>query len=184
MAQNTSAHGTNAHTEAPGGHGSGFPPFDPSTFASQLVWLAVAFILLYVLMSRVALPRMTSILDTRRSRISGDLAEASRLKTQSDEAIGAYQQALADARARAQALAAEMRDKITAETEASRHAVEERLNARLAEAEAAITASKSAAMANVHSIAVDAAATIVRRLTGAAAPDAAVRAAVDDVLKR
>jgi len=183
MAQNTSAH-TDAHTEAPGGHGGGFPPFDPSTFASQLVWLAVAFVLLYVLMSRVALPRMASILDARRSRISGDLAEASRLKSQSDDAIAAYQQALAEARARAQALAAEMREKTTAETEVSRRAVEDRLNARLAEAEAAITTSKSAAMANVRSIAVDAAATIVRRLTGAAASDAAVAAAVDDVLKR
>ncbi len=179
MAQNTTA-----HTEAAGGHGSGFPPFDPSTFASQLVWLAVAFVLLYVLMSRLALPRMDSILKARRSRISDDLAEANRLKAESEAAIASYQTALADAHARAQAMATDMRDKLAAEADKTRRTVEERLNARLAEAEKSIAATKAAAMTNVRTIATESAAAIVRRLIGVAAPDKTVAEAVDDVLKR
>jgi len=186
MAQETTAHNTGAHTEAAGGHGGGhgFPPFDPSTFASQLVWLAIAFVLLYALMSRLALPRLTAILDARRSSISGDLADAERLKTQSETAIAAYRKALADARGRAQTMAAEMRDKLAAETEQSRRTVEERLDARLAEAEAAIATSKAAAMGSVRMIAKESAAAIVERLIGAAAPDKSVADAVDDVMKR
>lgn len=179
MAQNTTA-----HTETSGGHSGGFPPFDPSTFASQLVWLALAFILLYVLMSRLALPRMDAILNARRSRISDDLAEASRLKAESETAIASYQKALADARARAQAMATDMRDKLAAEADKSRRTVEERLNARLAEAEKSITATKAAAMVHVRTIATESAGAIVRRLIGIAAPDKAVAEAVDDVLKR
>ena len=65
---------TTAHTEAP--HGKGvFPPFNPQTFASQLVWLAIAFVVLYVLMSRLALPRIGKIIDDRDGVIKGDIAE-------------------------------------------------------------------------------------------------------------
>jgi F-type H+-transporting ATPase subunit b len=173
-----------AHTEAPGGHGGIFPPFDPSTFASQVVWLALAFILLYVLMSRLALPRMDAILKARRSRISDDLAEAGRMKAESEAAIASYQKALAEARARAQAIATEMHDKVAAESDRSRKAIEEQLHARLADVEKAIAATKAAAMANVRTIAEESAAAIVQRLIGAPASGKAVAAAVDDVLKR
>lgn len=178
------AENTNAHTEAPGGHGGRFPPFAADTFASQLLWFAVTFILLYGLMSRLVLPRIASIFEQRRARIAADLAEAARLKSEADSAIAAHEKALADARARAQALAAETRERLAAEAEQRRRALEERLNAGLAEAEKAIAATKAAAMRNVRAIAIEAAAAIVRRLVGVAAPEKAVAEAVDDVLKR
>src|SRR5258707_6691574 len=91
-------------TEVPaGGHGHSFPPFDKQTFPSQVLWLALTFVALYLLMSRIALPRIDSILERRRGRISGDLAEAQRLKGESDAAIAAYEESLAQARGRAQA---------------------------------------------------------------------------------
>src|SRR5438093_624429 len=116
--------------------GKGFPPFDAHTFASQLFWLALTFIALYLLMSRVALPRIGSILETRRQRVDSDLAEAQRLKDQSDAAIAAHEKALAEARGRAQALANDTREKAAAATEARRKEVDAKLNARIAEAEA------------------------------------------------
>lgn len=179
MAENTSA-----HTEVPGGHGSRFPPFAADTFASQFVWFAVTFVLLYLLMSKLVLPRIASIFEQRRARIAEDLAEASRLKTEADNAIAAYDKALADARARAQAMASEARDKLAAEADKSCKAIEERLNVRLAEAEKTIAATKTAAMANVRAIAVETTAAIVQRLIGVAAPEQVVAEAVDDVLKR
>jgi F-type H+-transporting ATPase subunit b len=184
MADHTTAHTTTAHTETPGGHGGSFPPFNSSTYASQLVWLALAFILLYVLMSRMALPRIAAIFDARQAKIAADLGEASRLKAEADAAGAAYEKALAEARGRAQAMAGEIHDRLVADAEASRHALEGRLAARLAEADKSIAATKTAAMGNVRGIAVDSAALIVRRLTGLAVPDSAVAKAVDDVLQR
>jgi F-type H+-transporting ATPase subunit b len=175
---------TSAHTEAPsGGHG-GFPPFQKETFASQLFWLAITFVFLYVMVAKFGLPRVGSILEARRNRIEGDIAEANRLKTQSEQALAAYEKALADARNRAQAIAAETRDRLHAEGEANRKTLEARLNVRLAEAEKAIAATKTAAMTNVRGIAAEAAAAIVARLTGAAPSDKAVADAVDAALKR
>jgi F-type H+-transporting ATPase subunit b len=175
---------TDAHTEHPGGGKPQFPPFNKETFASQLVWFAIFFIALYVLISRFAIPRLGGIIEARRNRVEGDLAEANRLKEQSDAALKAYEKSLADARTRAQALANETRDKLNAEAEQARRKLEGELNARLAKAEEIIAATKTAAMANVRDIAIDTATAIVHRLIGTVPPAGAVEAAVADALKR
>jgi F-type H+-transporting ATPase subunit b len=171
-----------AHTEVPPkGH---FPPFQTETFASQLFWLAVTFVALYLLISRVALPRLGGIVEARRNRIESDLAEASRQRKAADAALAAYEQALAEARNRAQAVANETRDRLNAEAEQTRKALEAKLNARIAEAEQRIAATRAAAMANVHRIACEAAGSIVQRLSGISPPGDAVDKAVADALKR
>ncbi len=95
-------------------HGRGFPPFDAQNFPSQLFWLVLIFVALYLLMSKLALPRIGSILEARRRHIEDDLAEAQRLKLESDAAIVAYETALAEARARGQTLASETQAKAAA----------------------------------------------------------------------
>jgi F-type H+-transporting ATPase subunit b len=179
------AESTSAHTEEPGGaHKEPFPPFQKDTFASQLLWLAITFVALYLLVAKLGLPRVGSILEARNSRIAGDRAEASDLKAQAEDALASYQKALADARGRAQTIAGEMRQKLTAEADKNRRAVEERLNARLLDAEKSIAKTKAAAMANVGAIAIEAASAIVARLIGAVPGEKAVAAAVDAVLKQ
>ena len=165
-------------------HKGGFPPFQSQTFASQLVWLVIAFVLLYVLMAKWALPRVGGILESRQKRIDGDIAEAGALKAQSDEAVAAYEKALADARANAQTIANETRDKQAAAAEARRKTLEDELNAKLADAEKTIAATKTAAMGNVRGIAEDATRAIVERLIGTAPGEKAVADAVADALKR
>src|SRR5579863_2496938 len=118
--------GTTAHTEADGGHKE-FPPFQKDTFASQLVSLVIAFAALYLIVSKIALPRVGGVLDKRQSTIDGDLAEAQRLKDESDNALKAYESELAAARSRAQAIGAETREKLNALSEAERKKLEDRL---------------------------------------------------------
>src|SRR5690606_16885307 len=165
-------------------HGAApFPPFQSEYFASQLLWLALAFVTLYLLMTKVGLPRVASIFEARRARIEGDLAAAEGLRAESEVALAAYEKALADARSRAQAIANETREALLAESEATRKALEAGLNAKLADAEASIAKTKAAAMASVREVAADAAGAIVERLTGTAPPAPTVTQAVDRVLK-
>lgn len=164
-------------------HGGGFPPFDVHTFPSQLIWLAIAFGALYLLMSRIALPRIANILEERHDRIADDLEEAGKLKAESEAAAQAYEQALASARNKAHGIATETRDKLAADSEAGRKSLEAELSAKLAAAETQIAATKDAAMANVRGIAVDAAGAIVGNLIGAAPAPQAVEAAVDTAIK-
>src|SRR6516165_4987797 len=109
------AKGTTAHTSAEGGGHASFPPFQKDTFASQLVSLAIAFVALYLIVSRIALPRVGSVIEARQNKIEGDLAEAQRLKDQSDAALKAYESEFAAARSRAQAIGNESREKANAQ---------------------------------------------------------------------
>jgi F-type H+-transporting ATPase subunit b len=176
------AKGATAHTEADGG-ARPFPPFESSTFASQLVSLAIAFVALYLIVSRIALPRVGGVIDARQNKIDGDLAQAQKFKDESDAAIKAYEAELASARSRAQAISAETREKLNAQAEAERKTLEERLAHKLADAEKTIAATRASAMSNVRTIAADATATIVQRLTGIAPEGKSVETAVDASLK-
>jgi F-type H+-transporting ATPase subunit b len=172
-----------AHTEAPAGHGA-FPPFQSEFFPSQLFWLGVSFVLLYVLMSKLALPRVGSIIEARSERIAEDLKAAEGFRTQSDAAQSAYEKSLADARARAQGIASSTREEQAAKAAENNKRLEAELNAKLAAAEQSIAKTRSAAMDNVGSIAADTASAIVERLIGKAPADNDVKAALSDVLKR
>ena len=169
---------TQARTEAGQGKGP-FPPFQKEHFASQIVWLVLSFVVLYVLLWKIVLPRVASILAARRARIEGDLAEAARAKAESEAALAHYEKSLAEARANAQALAAKTQQELAARSEARRKELEAALAAKLGEAEKKIEATKAAAMKNVRVIAIDAAAAIVERLIGAAPAKTAVERAVD-----
>ncbi|MEQ8656562.1 MAG: F0F1 ATP synthase subunit B [Hyphomicrobiales bacterium] len=164
--------------EAAAEHGGTFPPFDTSTYASQLLWLVIAFGLVYYVISKIAGPRISGILEDRHDRIASDLAEAERLKRETDEAMDTYEKALTDARARAQSLANETRDKLTAETTAKRQASEEALSAKLADAETRINTIKSEALSQVDSIATEAVSAIMEKLAPKAPTAAAVTKAV------
>lgn len=157
---------TTESTGAEGGHG-GFPPMDAHSFPSQIFWLVIFFALLYLLMSKVALPKMAAVLDKRHKALEGDLSKASALKHETEAAIQHYEKSLADARANAQGIATETRSKIAAEIEAERSALEKTLSAKLAEADARISATKAKAMQDVHEVAAETAAEIVSELTGA-----------------
>lgn len=170
-----------AGTEAHGGaHADvGFPPFATETFAGQLIWLAITFVVLYTLLSKLVLPRLSGIIENRRDLIAKDLDQAAAMKTRAEDAGAAYEKALAEAKGRAQALAQETRAKLSAESDAKRKVLEADLAKRLADAEATITAKKTEAMSHVRGIALDTATAIVERLTGKAPAPQAVEAALD-----
>ncbi len=172
---------THAATGAHGGaeHKGVFPPFDSATFPSQLFWLAIFFGLLLWLMAKVALPRVGAILEGRADRIASDLAEANRLKEETDAAIEAYEKTLTQARAEGQRIAAEMHEKVSKEAEENRRRLEDELNGKLAAAERQIADTKASALSNVRGIAVEAGSAIVERLTGKAPESAEIEQAVD-----
>jgi F-type H+-transporting ATPase subunit b len=183
VAESHGTKGATAHTSAEGGHKAPFPPFQKETFASQLVSLLIAFVALYLIVSRVALPKVGKTIDDRQAKIEGDLAEAQKLKDESDAALKAYEADLTAARSRAQAIGNETRDKLNAASEAERKSLEGKLSVKLADAEKTIAATREAAMSNVRGIAADAASAIVQRLTGVVPDGKAVTSAVDASLK-
>ncbi len=166
------------HTETGVPHKEVFPPFDPSHFPSQLLWLAITFGAFYYIVSKLISPRLGGIIAAREGRIAGDLAEAKRMKDEADVAVAKYEAELAEARAKAQGIAREASDAAKAKADVERVALEADLSKKIAEAETSIAAIKTAALAEVETVAEDTAAEIVEQLTGVTVTKADAASAV------
>jgi F-type H+-transporting ATPase subunit b len=142
------------------------PQLNPVDWGPQLIWLVITFSILYALMRWVALPRIGGLIETREKHIGHDLATAERLRRVTDEAIVAYEQALAEAKQRAHRIADEARNTLNEELAAERARLEGDLAKKAAEADARIEAAKNSALKDVNSVAAEVAADIVRRLIG------------------
>ncbi len=145
---------------------SGLPQFNPDDMVPQLIWLGITFLALYFLLSRMTLPRISSVLEERKSRIERDIAEGERLNQETQSAIAEYEQKLADARSKAGGLIKENRDSVAADLETKRLAAEAEDHARMAAAEDRISAMKSDAMAQVATISTDTAQELIKSLIG------------------
>src|SRR5690606_4446404 len=127
-AQETAPAEGEVHTETGAQHDAGaegaFPPSDSSTFPSQIRWLAITFGLFYLSLKKVVLPRVGGILEVRRDRIAQDLDQAALMQSEADAAVAAYEQELAEAKQKANAIGQQARDSARADAEAERKKVE------------------------------------------------------------
>lgn len=159
------------------------PQLDFSTYPSQIIWLLISFTALYFLMARVALPRISTVLEERRDRIANDIDEAERLKRDTDTAIANYETALAEARARAHEIAQATREKLSGEIDAERQRVDNELAAKTTAAEEVINAARSQALAEIGNVASETAEAIVKELVGGRWTKAKISAAVGAAMK-
>lgn len=158
------------------------PQLNINDFAPQLIWLAISFVVLYLIMSRLALPRVGQILEERANRIAGDLAAAAKLREDTEKAIADYEQALADAKARAQGIARQARDEMTRDIERQRAEVDHTIAAQTSDAEKRINTMKEAALSHVGEIATDTAEALLARLLGKTVPRSELQGAVNEAL--
>jgi F-type H+-transporting ATPase subunit b len=158
------------------------PQLDFHTFIPQLVWLAISFVILYVLMANLGLPRVRAAIDGRRRHLDGDLDRAAALKQEAEAALAAYQKALADARAAAQDTLRQTGERLAAEAAERQRQLAATLAEQIAAAEARIAAGKEQALAEVRGIAAEVGGAIVEKLTGAAPNAAAMAGAVGRAL--
>lgn len=160
-----------------------FPPFDPTSFASQILWLVLTFGAFYMIMSRVVIPRIASILEVRHDRISRDLDETQKLKAEADAAHAAYEHELAQAKSNANSIALEATEKAKNEAAQARAKVEDDLASKLAEAESRIADIKQKALSEVDTIAADTTEAIVKELIGGKPTKAEITKAVTAAIK-
>ena len=170
--------GTVAHEEEAGG----MPQLDPSTFDNQIFWLLVSLAAIFLILTRIALPRISATLAMRNGTISSDLAAAENLRAQAKDAQAAYDKALADARAEANRIGAETRAQIQAELDEELARADARIEAKSAESMAALRSIEAEAGQSVGAVARDAARAILETL-GGRPDDAAVDAAVTRAMR-
>ncbi len=161
---------------------AGLPQLDAATYGPQLIWLAISFALLYWLMVRLILPRVSQVLDERQQRIESNLERAEKLKTEADEAKASYEKTLSSARAEAQEVLHKTSERLAAEAAERHAALASRLGNDVRAAEARIDDAKTRALAGIQDVAVETALAATRRLIGEAPDNQSVTAAVQAVL--
>lgn len=160
-------------------HGSsGLPQFEFGYWPGQIFWLLIVFVILYVILSKVFLPRVGGVIEARAAKIEGDLADARMARDEAERQSSEAAAELAQARARAQKTAADAKAAAKAEAETRNAAEEAKLHERLAAAEASIQTGREQAMANVRNLAAETAEAIVEKLSGKAPTRAEVDAAI------
>jgi len=170
-----------AHAAAEAAHGEGgggLPQFEFEYWGGQIVWLLLIFAILYFLIAKVFAPRLRGVMDLRAKTIADAIDEARRVQAETEAQAKAAEDELVEARNRAHRTAAEAKARIAEETGRKQAAAEASLNERLAEAETRIRAMRDQAMGGVQTIAADTARAITEKLTGQAAPEAEVQAAL------
>lgn len=155
------------------------PQLDAATFLPQLVWLAITFIALYLILARVTLPRIGDVLDARQKRIDGNLEKAETLKEEAEAAREAYERSLEQARTEAHAKLTAAADRLAKEAAERRHALEETLEVQAKAAEQRIHSARDEALGQVRAIAKDIARDAAVKLIGTTPDDKAIDDAVD-----
>lgn len=160
------------------------PQFDVSTFPTQVFWLVVSFILMYLLMARVALPRINRVLEERQRRIDDNLDRAQTLKEEADAAAAEYERVLEQARESARAAIGEASQEMADEASQRRAELEARLAAEIKDAEGRIAEAKDQAIASLRDAAIDVASSAAGRLLGSPPAADAIAAAVDSAIEQ
>jgi len=164
-------------------HAQGMPQLDFSTFPNQIFWLVITLVAIYLILTRVALPRIASVLAERQGTIANDLAAAEEMKLKAGEAEEAHKKALADARARANEIIAEAKAENQKDLDIAMERAEAEIAARAAESEKRIVEIRASAEESVEQVARDTALAVVEAVLPAAADAKAVDAAVDARMK-
>ena len=160
----------------------GMPQLDFATFGNQIFWLVVTLVAIYLILDRIALPRIAEVLSGRQDRITGDIAAAEDLKAQALSAEQAYNKALAEARSEAQSIVAEAKADMQVELNVAIAKADVEIAARTAVSEKAIADIRAGALDSVSLVATETAAAVVAAISGSADADA-IAAAVTKQMK-
>jgi len=159
------------------------PQLDISTFAPQVFWLAISFVVLYLLMAKLGLPRVKATIDGRRQRLDGDLGRAASLRAEAEATLAAYEKTLAEARASAQETLRQTGERLAAEAAVRQRQLSASLTAQIEAAEQRIAAGKEQALGEIRGIATEVGGAVVEKLTGRAPDGVRLAGAVDRSLE-
>lgn len=153
------------------------PQFDPTWFASQIFWLAIIFFVFYRVLSTKVLPQLGAAIEGREKQIEGDLNRAAALKSDSDAMIAAYEKALAESRAKAQAVRLETEAALAKKAASESAELNAALATRIKSAETKIADARKAALSNVETLAAEIAVDVARKIAGLSVSEADAKSA-------
>ncbi|MFC3053133.1 F0F1 ATP synthase subunit B family protein [Kordiimonas pumila] len=152
------------------------------TFTNQLAWLVLTFLVLFLVVSRMVLPRISKVMGEREEKVATDLDTAERLRNEAEEIRVAYEASVTDARAKAQQVIVATKETIQADIAKAQAALDKKLGTKADKAEKAIAKAREEALLSIDSVATEVATQVIAKLGGIEPKDKAVNDAVKAAL--
>lgn len=158
------------------------PQLDPTSWPSQLFWLVLTFVALYIVIWRVALPRIGEVLEARQRKLDDDLKKATALKEEAEAILADYEKLRAEAQASASEEIHATQEALKKEAERETQALAAKLATQTEEAEARIAAAKTAALASLEGTVSEVVIAATEKLIGVKAGEQEVSRVVGEVM--
>ena len=170
--------------EAFAAESGGMPQLNPEFWISQIFWLTLTFGILYIVLSKLILPKISNNLESRKSQILENIEAAEKQREDSETKIKEYEEIITKSRIDAKTIFNQAREKALKDINAKREVLDKQIDEEINKAEVEIKSLREAAPEKINKIAIETSSELIQKLIGAEINNSSISAIVDDLAKR
>ena len=170
--------------EAFAAESGGMPQLNPEFWISQIFWLTLTFGILYIVLSKLILPKISNNLESRKSQILENIEAAEKQREDSETKIKEYEEIITKSRIDAKTIFNQAREKALKDINAKREVLDKQIDEEINKAEIEIKSFREAAPEKINKIAIETSSELIQKLIGAEVNNSSISAIVDDLSKR
>jgi len=163
---------------------SGMPQLNPEFWISQIFWLTLTFGILYIVLSKLILPKISANLELRKSQIQENIEAAEKQRKNSESKLKEYDDIIFKSKLEAKNIFKDAREKVLKNINSKRETLEKQIDEEIKKAEHEINVLKKSAPEKINKIAIETSSELVKKLIGAEVNNSSISAIVDDLTKR
>ena len=162
----------------------GMPQLNPEFWISQIFWLTIIFGSLYILLSKLILPKISNNLETRKSQIAENIEAAEKQRNESDQKLKDYEKVINNAKIEAKNIFHQTREKILRDINNKKKSLEKKIDEEVNKAEKEILDFKKKSPEKINKIAIETSADLIKQIIGADVNNSSISAIVEDISKK
>jgi F-type H+-transporting ATPase subunit b len=170
--------------EAFAAESGGMPQLNPEFWISQIFWLTLTFGILYIILSKLILPKISDNLESRKSQILENIEAAEKQRENSEEKLTEYEEIVSKSKMEAKSIFNQAREKALKDITAKKEVLDKQIDEEISKAEQEIKELQSGAAEKINKIAIETSSELIQKLIGAEVNNSSISAIVDDLSKR
>jgi F-type H+-transporting ATPase subunit b len=160
------------------------PQLNPEFWISQIFWLTLTFGILYIILSKLILPKISDNLESRKSQILENVEAADKQRQNSEEKLREYEEIVSKSKMEAKSIFNQAREKALKDISAKKEVLDKQIDDEIGKAEQEIKELQSGAAVKINKIAIETSSELIQKLIGAEVNNSSISAIVDDLSKR
>ena len=162
----------------------GMPQLNPEFWVSQIFWLTITFGILYVVLSKLVLPKISANLELRKSQISDNIEAADKQRKESESKLKEYDEIISKSKSEAKNIFSQVREKALKDINAKKEILDKQIDEEVKKVEGEINTLRLESPAKINKIAIETSSELIQKLIGAEVNNSSISAIVDDLSKK